>query len=226
MPALPDVPQVLRLDHFLTIGEDTHALCRLHCTYTGPAPSNATCVAIGVQLFNHWTAEFPPYMSADKSITGIGVTDLTSPTSGTGIESAVFAGTRAGTGLPAAVCALVNAHISRRYRGGKPRTYWPFGVHEDLADEQTWMSGFPANITAAVNAYNALIQGTVVSGTALGPLVNVSYYKGFTPVTNPISGRTRDVPTVRTGAIPVDVITSFSTNPKLGTQRRRTLIRP
>lgn len=225
MPALPDVPQVLRLDHFLTVGVDTQALCRLHCTYTGTPPDAGTCVGLAVQLFNHWTLEFPSLMGLDRQITGIGVTDLTSPTSGAGVEIASFAGSRVGTRLPAQTCALVNGHIARRYRGGKPRTYWPFGVAEDLTNDQQWQSGFPTAVTASMTSYNTLISGTVVSGTALGGLVSISYYRGFTPVVNPISGRTRDVPNVRTGTIPVDTIETFSTNPNVSTQRRRTLIR-
>ncbi|MGH9123011.1 MAG: hypothetical protein ACRDYC_13890, partial [Acidimicrobiales bacterium] len=59
-----------------------------------------------------------------------------------------------------------------------------------------------------------------------GSLSSISYYKGFTSVLNPVTGRTRDVPKVRAGAdlpVPIDTVTALIVNPKPGSQRRRQL---
>lgn len=53
--------------------------------------------------------------------------------------------------------------------------------------------------------------------------VNVSYYEGFEVVTDPVTGRSRNVPQLRPGGPVVDKITGFSINPKLGSQRLRNL---
>jgi hypothetical protein len=54
-------------------------------------------------------------------------------------------------------------------------------------------------------------------------LVSVSYYEGFTSVTNPITGRTKDVSKLRTGGPVVDVVSAIivANGPK--SQRRRNL---
>ena len=53
--------------------------------------------------------------------------------------------------------------------------------------------------------------------------VNISFYEGFTVVTDARTGRSRNVSQRRPDGPTVDVITGFSINPKLGSQRRRNL---
>jgi len=53
--------------------------------------------------------------------------------------------------------------------------------------------------------------------------VNVSYYEGFKVVTDPRTGRSRNVSLVRPEGTAIDAITGFSSNPKLGSQRLRNL---
>ncbi|MGO9750265.1 MAG: hypothetical protein ACLP8S_05560 [Solirubrobacteraceae bacterium] len=53
--------------------------------------------------------------------------------------------------------------------------------------------------------------------------VNVSYYEGFQVVTDPLTGRSRNVSQLRSEGPVVDRITGFSINPKLGSQRGRNL---
>jgi hypothetical protein len=51
--------------------------------------------------------------------------------------------------------------------------------------------------------------------------VNVSYYEGFTVVIDPITGRARNVPKLRSSGPLVDGVVGIVINPELGTQRRR-----
>lgn len=222
MPALPDYPGVLKIETLFTVGTDADVSTRLHALYSGTPPSNATCVTIAHDIFNLAVTNLVPLLANENSLTGVTVTDLTTPTSGVGEYLTTEAGTRgAGDPLPAEVCALDNLQISRRYRGGKPRAYWPFGIGSDILSPSAWESASITAFEVGRNAYTNGIEALSVSGCILGAIVSISYYQGFTSVLNPITGRTRDVPKVRTAAITPDVITGYAINPKPGSQRRR-----
>lgn len=226
MPALPAVPSTLRLDFLYDIGSDNKALTRMFFTYTGSAPSNATCDSIAVAANGFWAATFKGYMCATSKIAGCTVEDLTSPSSGVGADFTVVTGTRAGTALPANVAALINFKIGRRYRGGKPRIYLPVGADGDQADSQHWLGSFVTNVqTGLTGGFLPAFLGSVYASTTISQHVAVGYYHGFTAVTNPITGRTRDVPTPKAGPITPDPVIAYLMNPIIGSQRRRTLMR-
>lgn len=225
MPALPPHPQTLRIDHLFTIGEDLNARVRWHMTYTGTAPTNATCSTLAADIEAAWVTALIGFLSTQDAITGVEVTDLTSPTSGAGQNIATTPGTRAGPFLPAEVAVLVNMPISRRYRGGKPRSYWRFFVAGDLSDEQTWLPLSVSNLHGALEGYLGALEALTVAGTSLSTLVSVSDYQGFTAVQNPITGRWRNVPKVRAAAIPNDVILALNVRTRPASQRRRALLR-
>jgi hypothetical protein len=115
---------------------------------------------------------------------------------------------------------LVNYVIGRRYRGGKPRSYFPWGSSQEIFTRQSWNPTFVTNVDSGLAAYFSAVIGTTVGGTTLTEHVNVSYYSGFTVVTNPVTHRARNVPTVR--AVPVvDNILSFAASSRPASQRRR-----
>jgi hypothetical protein len=221
MPQLPNQPQVLRYDAVWSIGTDTDIKTRLFFTYSGPAPTSAVADSFAQTAAQEAAIQAPQYMPSTHLFDRVDVQDLTSPTSASGTYAQQAAGIRTGTQLGAGACVLVNHAIARRYRGGKPRSYWPFGVGEDLASPQTWSSAFLTQVRAFINAYAGAIEGSSSGGTAISQWVNVSYYEGFTSVVNPVTGRTRDVPKVRATAIPPDQITGFTVNTRVGSQRRR-----
>jgi hypothetical protein len=225
MPALPDVPNVLRLVLHYIVGGDTQAIDRLYVGYTGSAPSDANCATIAGDVETAFGTDLKSLMYTGSELTGVVVTDLTTPTSGQGSSSTVISGTRTGGVLPANACVLQNSQINRRYRGGKPRTYWPFGTDTDLSSAQVWSGASITAFETGLNAFWTAVAAISVGGCTLGDQVNVSYYKGFTAVLNPITGRTRDVPNVRATAV-VDTIQALTVNPHVASQRRRTLIRP
>jgi hypothetical protein len=222
MPALPDVPGVLRVDVQQTLGDDDAVLNRIFVNYTGTAPNDATCNTIASQLYTIWASEFIPYMTPDKSLTGVVVTDLTSPSSGQGSHSAVTPGTFSSSPIGASSCMLASIRIARRYRGGKPRTYLPVGGDTVLQTPQTWTSTFVGQIQASLNQVISDIAAYSVSGCSLGSIVNVSYYSGFTiRPSPPIPGvRARNVPTVRVAPV-VDVLVAWNAETRLASQRRR-----
>lgn len=223
MPALPPYPNVMRIQTLWTVGADLNVESTIHLLWTGSAPSNATCVALATSTHAQAVTWMVPELSVDNDLRGIIFTDLTTDTAGTGEFLTTVPGSKAGDPNAASVCALSNFGISRRYRGGKPRVYWPIGTADDLLSPSLWK---PASVTAfeaAINGYMGAVQGLSSGGTTMGALVNISYYQGFTAVVNPITGRTRDVPKVRTVGIAPDLVTSSLVNPKPGSQRRRLL---
>lgn len=223
MPALPNYPSVLRVDHLFDVGTDANALVRWHVSYTGSLPTPANCNAFATAIDALAVTSLIPLMSDSVSLLGIKIVDLTSDTASEGEYLTTHAGTRGSAFLGAGTAALVNMPISRRYRGGKPRSYWPFGVQGDLQTPNTWNSSFLTAVLGGLETYLGGIEGIVEGSTTLGTLVSISYYHGFTAVENPITGRTRDVPLVRTAAITPDVVTGLVPSTKVASQRRRNL---
>lgn len=223
MPALPNYPNVLKLRTLFQVGADSGVSTTLHFTYSGTAPANAICDDIAGTWLGSAATNMAPAMETGNALLGATVTDLTTPTSGFGESLATTAGTRGSSPLPAGACVLVNQPFARRYRGGKSRTYWPFGEGGDLVTAQDWNPTAVVDFTDAIQLTLDSVLGVAFGGTTIVSLCSISYYHGFTPVTNPITGRTRDVPTVRSVAIAPDVISTFSINPKVASQRRRNL---
>jgi hypothetical protein len=144
---------------------------------------------------------------------------LTNDSAGFGINTATRAGTRAGGQLGGGTAALLDFHIQRRYRGGKPRQYLPAGVTTDLANAQQWSTTFTGNLATAWNAWINQLVAAPPAGTSLLNVVNVSYYKGFTTHTGP-TGRVSNISTVRPAVI-IDDVSSMTVDPRIASQRRR-----
>lgn len=225
MPRLPDHPGVLRVTVHIELGADLNAQVRQFFTYTGTAPSNTDCISLATQISGEVDAHLIPFMSADRINLGVDVIDLTSVTSGQGLFTEHTPGTEAGTPLPADVCLLQNFTIGRRYRGGKPRSYWPMGTVADLLSPQQWVGASLTAFHTALQNYVNAVTSTSAAGTSISAQCSISNYLGFTAIPNPVTGRTRDAPKVRAVAIPPDVIAGFTLNSHLASQRRRNLIR-
>jgi hypothetical protein len=220
VPALPVVPNVVRVDVLFTVGSDLNAMDRLHVEYTGGAPSSADCVALAAALYIIFAAELCPYMNANNYLTGVRVTDLSSATGGQGEHIQSTIGAEAPDDIGANSTALVSMRIARRYRGGKPRTYFPLGGFAEMLSPQKWLTTFVTAVQASMDAIRADIAVTTHGTTILTTLCSVSYYHGFTVVTNPITGRARNVPTVR--AVPlVDTCIGWIMEQTIASQRRR-----
>lgn len=221
MPALPAVPGVIRFQLQHSLGADVNVLSRFYVSYTGSAPTSTGLNASCSGVVSSWSNNLKALFSSGQNLLGALATDLSSASGAVGSNFATTAGSRAGAQLPAGVACLLNLHVNRRYRGGKPRIYLPFGVDADLNSVQTWTGTFTAAVTAAWNAFIASVLTTNPVGTTYVQQVNVSYYAGFHTFTTP-SGRVRNIPTLRVTPV-VDAIASVSTNGKFASQRRRNL---
>jgi hypothetical protein len=221
LPPLPSVPATLRITTHFQIGADAAALIRHFVAYTGGAPSNSDCLAFATAIYAGGVAHLCPILCDNNYLTGVAVQDLASPTGGFGEYLSSTVGSRGTANLGASTAFLLSSNIARRYRGGKPRTYFPVGVSGDLVSPTEWdavpYTQLEAGCINYMESYAPLTEGT----TTTGARVSVSYYAGFTAVTNPITGRTKDVAKLRPGGPVVDLITGGQFSLKPASQRRR-----
>lgn len=220
MPPLPAAGAVLRVGVLFDVGTDSAVRTNLHYKYTGTTPSGATLSTLASQMFSSLTGVLQSLLNTSNSFTGIVLTDLSSIGANEGEFIGSEGGAAAGSPLAASSCAVVSYGIARRYRGGKPRSYWPFGTDEDLGTPQSWVEGFVTAVQSATGTIDGHIAGQTADGTTVVSQVNVSYYEGFTVITNPITHRSRNVPTLR-GTPVVDDITSRQMRSRIGSQRKR-----
>jgi hypothetical protein len=224
MPALPPVPSVLRIEVDFEVGTDASALTRWYMLYSGTAPAAADVAAFAGSLISFAGTELASLMHSDTSITEARVTDIASDVGEEGIGTGITAGTRSGDQLPASAAVLFNSVVGRRWRGGKPRGYWPLGTATDLETRQTWLGDSQSAFLSGIsNVVNHLTGETSGATTVLGR-VNVSYYGPPNRIITGSTGRVRTVSTVRT-APQVDLITGSSVNLHVASQRRRDQIR-
>lgn len=220
MPPLPNVPNVVKLALIFSDGVNNDIVTRLHYRYSGAAPSNASMLLFLDDVSGLFSADVVGAMFTGLSLIRLEGTDLTSPTAAQAAETVSVAGTRAGPPVAIDSAFVTSYVIPRRYRGGHARGYWPLGVAGDLLNPQQWLGSFVAGVTASLDPFFAGIAAGPGLGSGALTQVNVSYYHGFTVVTNPITGRARNVPTVR-GTPVVDTVTSRVDRLRVGTQRRR-----
>lgn len=223
MPALPAVANVIRVDAQYELGSDINAITRLFVGYSGTPPNNATCVLLAADLYIVFAATLIPYMTPGNKLIGVEVTDLSDPAGGQGAHVATTNGSYASAVLPAGVALLANAKIQRKYRGGKPRSYFPLGGSAALTSQSLWDPTFLANVQASLDQIRSDIAATAAGGCTLLTLVNISYYEGFvvTPP-NPVTHRVRTISTPRVTPL-VDIFTAWTANTKPSSQRRRNL---
>jgi hypothetical protein len=220
MPSLPIAPNILRFLLSFKVGNDLNALTRLYFHYSGSVPNSAQLATLAALSSSTAATQFPSLMPSTNSYQGTTIEDLSSSTGASAADFTAHVGTRTGHPNAAGVAVLVNYHIARRYRGGKPRGYWPFGVAEDLTDEQDWAAAFTTAVDTALDNYIAAMVGPQWSGGTIDAQYNVSFYSGFTVVTNPVSHRAKNVSTARASVLE-DLITSITVNAHPASQRRR-----
>lgn len=220
MPALPVVPKVLSCTFKLTTGTDIDVINRIFVQYTGTAPTNAQATTFAGAMHTAWDGNLRGLTPSSDTLTLKEVIDLSSPTAAVGSDATTDVGNRTGTALTAAECLVLSYEVGRRYRGGHPRSYFHWGVAADLLNTNTWATAFLTAVTSGWNGFTSSLFGAGWTGAGTLTHVNVSYYEGFTLVTNPITGRGRNVAKVR--AIPlIDAITANVPRAYVGSQRRR-----
>ncbi len=221
MPALPNVPNVVRVAMKQLLNEDLDVLNRIYISFGSGSISAADALALANTVVTAWTTHIAPIQSTDISLSEVTVEDLTSASGATASLSASVPGTIAGAVLSAGAAMVIRKHLLRRYRGGHPRLYFGGMVSGGLHDAQTWDGTFATTFLGGFEAFMTAVLSGAPAGHGSWADVNVSYYSGFHNFTFP-SGRTRPIPTLRVAPL-VDLVAGYSYNPKVGSQRRRNL---
>jgi hypothetical protein len=222
MPALPNVPNTLRVSLRYSTTGVLEAGNRLFFSYSGGPPTVGQLNTMATGVSAAFGTDLAGLMSSDYHLIGVTIVDLSSPTAAEGAWTGSVAGANSGHPPDIAVAMLQNFQISRRYRGGKCRTYWPFGVAGNLnTDDVTWTSAFLGTCATAWAAFYAAVQS--ISGTGITAIthVNVSYYHGFASVQNPVTKRWRNIPTPVAGPVTPDLIIGNAFRPEVSQQKRR-----
>lgn len=220
VPALPNVNKVVRLDYQFRLVNGVPGLTRQFYRYGGTAPTAGNLNTFTAAAAASYGTNGVPEMVPGYRLIGIEATDLTTTSSAQFLQVLNAPGTRAGDFIPVNAAAVTAYHVNRRYRGGHPRGYWPFGVQADLDDEDNWSDDFVAEFEGAIGSLQADIEAGGWAGAGTIDQVNVSYYHGFTVVISPTTGRASNLPTPRSVPL-VDVVTAIVGRARVGTQRRR-----
>lgn len=204
MPPLPAANKVVKVEITgLRNGVDWANI--FHFSYAGTPPTLPQMQTFADAEVAEYGSQFFTQMDTETSVETATCTDLTSATSAQATSLRHDAGTRAGGSIGAQVAFLMNDHIQRRYRGGKPRHYLPMGVTTDLTNDNTWT---PAFVTSVVQAYAAFVTNTLTNvWSGGGPLgyISLSYYSG--KVLRPVPVQ--------------DAILAWTGNTRVATIRRR-----
>jgi hypothetical protein len=196
-------------------------LTRFYLRYPGGAPSPSQLATLNNGIITAFSAHIAPLTHTSKSLASVHTTDLSTSTSSQLETAGAVPGASGSPALPLMACVVASYGIGRRYRGGHPRGYWPMGTETDLATSGEWATASVSGFTSAVSQFFIDVTGIIWGVSEITTHVNVSYYQGFTVVTDPVTGRARNVPKLRSGGPMVDVISSVTARPIVGTQRRR-----
>lgn len=217
MPAMPNVPNVVKVVVECQGNDGRYADNVMHFTYGGGPPSSSDCVAIANSFFNSWTNTLTLLQVAHVSLVEVTVTDLSTSTGGEGSFNNggnPFPGTRDGHQLALNTCFLLSKFVEQRYRGGHPRSYLSLGVSEDLTDDGDWSTDFVTSVGVYWPEFLQNVLGANPYGsTSIGQECAVSY---ISKEENPVYPYRRTTPLVYD--IPLD---GYTYQPKIATQRRR-----
>lgn len=219
-PPLPDVPCV-RFRLIYNVGGPAEAGSRAYLSYSGSAPSPANCVTLATDIASAWNTSIAPLVNSEQYLQEVDVIDIASISGASGQWTGSYEGTNAGTALPENCAVNVEFNIARRYRGGKPRMFFPPPPAADLGDRSHWSGAFvTAFNTATTNFFNAI---EALSIGSMGTLqhVNLSYFHGHNTSTPPWRGPGYKYPPLYRPTALHDVIEGYATKSVVGSQRRR-----
>lgn len=219
MPALPPVANVIRSEFKHTLQGDVDLLNRCYWEYTGTT-TGTSLFDMAEALAAAWHTNLHPLMVNVATLENVQCMDLTTTSSPVADYAPGTTGGISTAYMAAGSAAVLQFEIARRYRGGKPKMFIGGLSQSQIATTQTWNATFLADLFEAWTALAAGVLDAEYGGiTTISHQVNVSYYEGFTNTTGP-TGRAKTKPTPRETPL-VDIITGYSVNPNIASQRRR-----
>jgi hypothetical protein len=221
MTPLPPTPTpVIRVDLQWAVEGDPMGLTRLFWQYTGGPPTGSNLASIANQITAALDTNLLPLMGSWVQNTGVKCTNVGTAVGPQGFASGTGIGSRTGNRLAPGTCALVNYSVPILYRGGKPRSYFPFGTDADIATTGLWADAFLSDVNNGVLAFATALAAVAAGTVTLTEQCNVSYYDGFDVIISPTTGRARNRSLKRTVPV-VTTISGLSAAKNIGSQRRR-----
>jgi hypothetical protein len=223
VPSPPTVQAVrVRLDYLNSDGFT--AGNRFFITYSGSAPTAANCVTFAGDIGTDWAAHMAAQITTDWSLVEVDVQDLASSAGAFGTSTTVHNATRSTPAMPTQCAVNVELQIARRYRGGKPRIYFPTPDTGAQFNAAEFSGAFKTQEDTAVAAFFAAVEGHSIGSMGTLAHANVSFYHGH-DTQQPPAGRWRGPgykypPLYRTTAL-VDPVVGYDTKIVIGSQRRR-----
>lgn len=215
---LPDTPCVrVRLIWNDTDGNDLGT--RFYLSYSGSAPTAGNCTTLAGDVSTAWGTNLKGDCQDNISLVEVDVLDIATNSGLSGQWTGTITGTNGSTFTPIQCAINIEYGIARRYRGGKPRCYLPPAGNSELLGNNRWSSAFLSSVTTDVTAFFTAVEALSVGAVGTLKHVSLSYYKGFTNITNS-SGRERAVPTYRGTAVH-DNVTGYFPKQIIGSQKRR-----
>jgi hypothetical protein len=205
----------------MSLEGDPTALSRFFIQYSGTGPTTTQLQTFCDSVSTAWGSNLAGLANANIIQEPINCEELTGSTAPVATGLTTHNGSRVGAPIAAGSAAMIQYVIARRYRGGKPKGFWPFGVAGDLTNSSTWGSTFLTNVASDWNAFIAAVNGAGWTGAGALNHVNVSYYAGFHSVQNPVTLRWRNIPTLRPGGPVIDGVVSYGVEVGVASQRRR-----
>jgi hypothetical protein len=166
-----------------------------------------------------WGSHIAPVLGSNAILDEVDVLDITDSSGLSGQAHPSIAGANPSPFNPWQVAMDVEFNIAHRYRGGKPRCFLPPPTQASNLDQVTWSPSTVTSFNSAMAAFTAAITALTSGTTVLNNHIMLSYFHGFTNITNS-SGRTRAVPTYRPTALHYNVL-GYSAKALMGSQKRR-----
>ena len=165
-------------------------------------PAGLTALAAAVR--GSWVTNVLPLQHGTITLTDVQCVDLSSDTGFDAVATGNNVGTATGTALSSNAAICWSWKISRRYRGGHPRTYIGGLTTNQILNPNTLVAATVTSHQAAAAALRAAINGvSTPTGTALQCVVH--YYRAKTVLPVPL----------------VSLVNSVSVDTRVDSQRRR-----
>jgi len=203
MPPLPSSPQTIKV-RFIGTNQTTLWNNIVFLQYTGNAPIAGDLNSISVQAGNAWNSSFASLVNTSAALTEVVSQDLASDIGQQGGAVVNHVGTRTGGLMPVNTACVLSWHIARRYRGGHPRIYAPFGVTTDISAGHLWATASQQAFQTGANTFLTQMNAIAIGGSTYF-MINVSYHTAH--ALRPVPAR--------------DPILSVSVDDRIDTQRRR-----
>ena len=193
MPVRPPTPDTIKAEVLWT-QSGIPAANILHVGYDSGAPDAVDLASLATALSNAIKGAIQGQYGADTVCVGVTCTDIASDSGHVGSDVASWDGTGAGNNLSAGTAFLINWQQPRRYRGGKPRTYFPAPLAGEMVTQSEWSAGAITAFSAAATALLAAVNGATFGLLTTTSLGCVSYLLDkvarVVPLFEPFSGFT------------------------------------